>query len=112
VWNVRGFSGFSIRVNVLHPRVRKRFTPAHELAHFLRHRSRFSNRLIDDTMYRSGLGNTVEAEANRLAADLLMPARLVGEFRSAGTNSPEELAKRFEVSVEALNLRLGLPRSE
>lgn len=68
-----GFSGYTIVVNSAHPRVRKRFTVAHELGHFLRHRNRISNRLIDDKMYRSRLGNTKEAEANKLAADLLMP---------------------------------------
>jgi hypothetical protein len=103
-----GFSGYSIRVNASDPPVRKRFTAAHELAHFLRHRNRFTNRLIDDRMYRSGLGSGVEAEANRLAADLLMPRRLVRQFRLAGITSPKELAKMFNVSVEAIKLRIGL----
>jgi hypothetical protein len=103
-----GFSGYSIRVNASDPPVRKRFTAAHELAHFLRHRNRFTNRLIDDRMYRSGLGSGVEAEANRLAADLLMPRRLLRQFRLAGITSPKELAKMFNVSVEAIKLRIGI----
>jgi hypothetical protein len=103
-----GFSGYCIRVNADHPQVRKRFTVAHELAHFLRHRDRFTNRLVDDRMYRSGLGKTVEAEANRLAADLLMPRTLLSEFRGAGINTPEELAAKFDVSLEAMRLRLGI----
>jgi IrrE N-terminal-like domain len=64
----RGSSGYTIRVNAAHPLVRRRFTVAHELAHFLRHRNRISNRLVDDQMYRSHLGKTVEAEAEQLAA--------------------------------------------
>jgi hypothetical protein len=104
-----GFSGYSIRVNAADPPVRKRFTAAHELAHFLRHRNRFTNRLIDDKMYRSGLGSGVEAEANRLAADLLMPSRLIRQFVLAGIKSPEELANRFNVSVRAMRLRIGKP---
>jgi hypothetical protein len=101
-----GFSGYTILVNSAHPRVRKRFTVAHELGHFLRHRDRISNRLIDDKMYRSRLGNTKEAEANKLAADLLMPGRLIEQLRSEGVKNVEDLAKRFEVSLEAMKLRI------
>lgn len=103
-----GFSGYSIRVNASDPPVRKRFTAAHELAHFLLHRNRFTNRLIDDKMYRSGLGTGVESEANRLAADLLMPGKLIRQFKASGITSPEELAKIFNVSIEAIKLRLGI----
>jgi hypothetical protein len=102
-----GFSGYSILVNSADPRIRKRFTVAHELGHFLRHRNRISNRLVDDRMYRSRLDHTREAEANRLAADLLMPRRLIGQFRRSGVVSVEELASRFEVSVDAMEIRLG-----
>jgi Zn-dependent peptidase ImmA (M78 family) len=102
-----GFSGYCIVVNSAHSKVRKRFTVAHELGHFLRHRNRISNRLVDDTMYRSALGTTKETEANQLAADLLMPRRLIAELRLAGIKTVEELASRFEVSVEAMKNRLG-----
>jgi Zn-dependent peptidase ImmA (M78 family) len=102
-----GFSGYCILVNAAHPNVRKRFTIAHELGHFLRHRDRITNRLIDDKMYRSVLGTTKEKEANQLAADLLMPRKLVGELRAAGINTHEELALKFNVSVEVVRRRLG-----
>ena len=97
-----GFSGYSIRVNVADPTVRKRFTVAHELAHFLIHRNRFSNRLVEDRMYRSGLGSGVEAEANRLAADLLMPRRIIRRLIADGIESPEQMAKIFNVSLGAM----------
>jgi hypothetical protein len=103
-----GFSGYSIVVNATHPPVRKRFTAAHEVAHFLLHRDRITNRLRDDKMYRSSLGTTKEKEANDLAADLLMPRRLMGQFRTAGIREPKELAGRFRVSVEAMRIRLGI----
>ena len=105
-----GFSGYSILVNSTDSRVRKRFTLAHELSHFLRHRNRIINRLVDDRMYRSSLGDTREAEANQLAADLLMPRRLIGQFRQSGLTNVKELASRFEVSVEAMEIRLGRGR--
>jgi hypothetical protein len=102
-----GFSGFCIVVNAAHPKVRKRFTVAHELGHFLMHRDRITNRLIDDRMYRSRLDSTKETEANQRAADLLMPRKLIGELRLAGIKSVEELASRFEVSTQAMKNRLG-----
>jgi hypothetical protein len=103
-----GASGYSIRVNASHAFVRRRFTVAHELAHFLRHRNRIENRLVDDRMYRSRLGNTVEGEAQRLAADLLMPRELIRQFRARGIDSPEELATKFNVSLQAMRIRLGI----
>lgn len=105
-----GFSGYSILVNESHPRVRQRYTIGHELAHFLRHRDRIRNRLVDDRMYRSGLGETVEREADALAADLLMPRRMIGVLRAQGVSRAEELANRFDVSLEAMERRLSIRR--
>jgi IrrE N-terminal-like domain len=101
-----GFSGYSIRVNAADSPARKRFTAAHELAHFLIHRDRFTNRMIEDKMYRSGLGSSVEAEANRLAADLLMPRRVIRQLIADGIRSPEQMAKIFNVSLQSMQLRL------
>jgi Zn-dependent peptidase ImmA (M78 family) len=58
-------------------------------------------------MYRSGHGTTAENEADDLAADLLMPRRVIGELRKAGVNDVRELAAKFDVSVEAMRQRLG-----
>jgi hypothetical protein len=103
-----GFAGFSILVNAQHPRVRRRFTVAHEIAHFLLHRDRIGNRLIDDRMYRSKLGQGREADANRLAGNLLMPAKLLTKFHVEGIRNHEVLAAKFDVSVAALKRRLGI----
>jgi len=105
-----GFSGYSIRINTNDPHVRQRYTVGHETAHFLLHRDRVQNRLRDDRMYRSGLGTTKEKEADALAADLLMPKRIIGELRKSGINSAEELAAKFDVSVMAMKRRLGIRR--
>jgi Zn-dependent peptidase ImmA (M78 family) len=61
-------------------------------------------------MYRSGHGTTAEKEADALAADLLMPRRVIGEFRKAGINNVRELAAKFDVSVQAMQRRLRLSR--
>jgi hypothetical protein len=106
-----GFSGYSIRINTNDPHVRQRYTIGHETAHFLLHRDRVQNRLRDDRMYRSGLGTTREKEADALAADLLMPRRIIGELRKSGINNAEELAAKFDVSVMAMKRRLGIRRT-
>ena len=79
-----GPSGYTIRVNASDSPRQKRLTVAHEIAHFLRHRDRIRNKLVDDRMYRSRLGSTREREAEELAFDLLMPRALIGNLRSVG----------------------------
>ena len=105
-----GSSGFSILVNASESHSRKRFTVAHELAHFLLHRRRLEmGELADDTMYRSGLTTQQEAEANKLAAQLLMPRDLIKELKRSGVRDVESLANRLQVSVPAMKVRLGIP---
>ena len=103
-----GPSGYTIRVNASDSRREKRLTVAHEIAHFLRHRHRISNRLVDDRMYRSRLGSTKEREAEELAFDLLMPRALIGDLRSSGMSDPLQLAERFDVPLNVMKKRLGI----
>ncbi len=103
-----GAEGYSILVNAAEPFVRKRFTVAHEVAHFLLHRDRVGAELSDDTWYRSGLSDWDEVEANRMAADILMPMRLIREYISRGFTQVEPLADLFAVSREAMRIRLGI----
>src|SRR3546814_3235070 len=63
-----GESGFAIYVNGSHPRVRRRFSIAHEIAHFALHRNLIGDGVTDDAMYRSNLSSAVEVQANRMAA--------------------------------------------
>jgi Zn-dependent peptidase ImmA (M78 family) len=105
-----GSSGFSIVVNARESSTRKRFTVAHELAHFLLHRRQLERgQLVDDTMYRSDLTNAEEAEANKLAAEILMPRPLIKELVRSGLKDPESLAERLGVSIPAIKVRLGIP---
>lgn len=105
-----GPSGFSISVNASEGILRKRFTVAHEIAHFILHRKQLDNgALIDDTMYRSGLSTAEEAQANKLAADILMPYSLIQSLAAAGINDVESLANRLQVSPTAMKIRLGIP---
>jgi IrrE N-terminal-like domain len=101
-----GPSGFSILINSDDALHRQKFTLAHELAHFILHRDLIESRIVDDTMYRSDLGSAYETQANQLAADILMPIRLVKKCRELYPD-PKDLAYLFEVSEQAMKIRLS-----
>lgn len=104
-----GSSGYSIVANASEPFVRRRFTIAHELSHFLLHRHQSSDPISDDVYYRSGLSNAMEYQANQLAADILMPMELVSRLINSGMRDVESLASTLQVSVAAMKIRLGIP---
>ena len=100
---------YEIFVNGQHPLVRRRFTIAHELAHFILHRDEIGNGITDDVLYRSGLSNKMEKEANQLAADILMPWKLLDPILDSGESDIRELADMFKVSPSTMSIRLGVP---
>lgn len=102
--------GFDIFVNQDHPEVRRRFTIAHEIAHVLLHPHLIGDGITDDALLRSGLSNAVEAQANRFAADILMPRDKLNEYIRAGTTSVAQLARIFNVSEQSMAIRLGVPQ--
>lgn len=109
-----GTSGFIIRINRYEAEVRQRFTAAHELAHFLLHKDKIKSGIVDSVLYRSNLSSALEAEANRLAADILMPPDLVTNcLNGLPTHLISEsvvidLAASFRVSKAAMGFRLGI----
>lgn len=103
-----GESGYAIFVNASHSERRRRFTIAHEIAHFVLHEELIGDGLYDDALYRSGLSGPEEIDANKLAADILMPRRVIDEFAFA-SNDVETLAHQFNVSEQAMAVRLGIP---
>lgn len=106
-----------IGVNKDHHPHRQRFTIAHEIGHFLLHRS--SDRVFIDAapvFFRdentSSGRDPQEIEANQFAAELLMPER---ELRALVSVQPidvfddagvRRLATHFGVSAQALTIRL------
>jgi IrrE N-terminal-like domain len=104
-----GSSGYSIVVNTKEGLRRKRFTIAHETAHYLLHRGAMGASIVDDTLYRSKLSNALEVQANRLAADILMPYPLIDEAMQGGTRDVQDLANLFKVSPAAMAIRLNIP---
>lgn len=105
-----------IGVNSAHPRVRQRFTIAHELGHAVLHDAEGVH--LDRTfMFRNRVSSMAidakERDANAFAAELLMPESEVLEAVEADgldiTDDREiaRAARRFGVSVQALTFRLA-----
>lgn len=102
-----------IEVNVDKPHVRQRFTIAHEIGHWvLRHRDRmyeideaptgiYDNRDDSEVDLEEKSRPPTEREANRFAAELLMPAEWMKKsWREL--NDPDKLAELYDVSREAM----------
>jgi predicted transcriptional regulator len=102
-----GSTGFAISINSTDPPNRQRFTFAHELAHFILHRDLIETGVVDNAMYRSNLSDYYEVQANRLAADILMPVPLVRHFLAREGGNVQKLASLFGVSPQAMQIRLN-----
>jgi Zn-dependent peptidase ImmA (M78 family) len=108
---------FRVVVNSNEGPQRRRFTAAHELAHYLMHRDLLAeagkmNRHIDclfgsDACHDkpSPLRSRHEVQANRLAARIIMPASRIRHHFEQGENAAA-LAQRFGVSPAAMEIRL------
>jgi Zn-dependent peptidase ImmA (M78 family) len=106
-----------IGVNSLHHPNRQRFTIAHEIGHYMLHD--FDEVHVDKSVVRlrseaSSAGtDKEEVEANRFAAELLMPKEfLEPELSRFALNDlfdergMQQLARHFQVSVQAMSNRL------
>lgn len=111
-----------IAVNETDPPARQKFTIAHEIGHYLLHKS--ENIMIDTEQvhFRDENSSTAtslkEIQANQFAAELLMPNYLLIEdlktYINAGKNIladlegiSSELSERYGVSREAMTIRIG-----
>lgn len=116
VSNGKGAIGY----NPGHPLVRRRFTIAHELGHFVLHKDKplFVDEISRFTvMKRDGRSATGddhrEREANAFAASILMPKHILErEFYECWFNLTDEdalrtLASKFQVSMQAMSIRLA-----
>ena len=108
---------FVITLNETDPFTRQRFTLAHELGHYMLHRDLVGSGVDDDCAYRSTqigkyhntmIGPAEETEANKFAANLLMPKDLVNSERGKSGATVQSLAKLFQVSEHAMSIRLGV----
>lgn len=106
-----------IGVNSTHHPNRQRFTIAHEIGHVLLHKG---TEVHIDRTYRVNMRNDIssqavdrdEIEANRFAAALLMPEHMLiddlqdMEIDSENGDNVGALANKYEVSLQAMTLRL------
>lgn len=100
---------YVISINAAHPNHRRRFTIAHELAHFILHRNLIGDGITDDRLYRSRLSYKNEVEANELAMDILMPWQLLSPLLQNDRINVTELADLFDVSPSVMSTRLHIP---
>jgi Zn-dependent peptidase ImmA (M78 family) len=114
----RGQEQSVIGVNSSHSKTRRRFTIAHEIGHLLLHSDEDFH--VDEKFpvwFRTGTASLAiddrEIEANQFAAELLMPSELLQQEvqkLSSGLDVDEAiaiLAERFEVSPQAMTIRLS-----
>lgn len=103
---------YIIRINRHEAPRRQRFTLAHEIGHLLLHKDFIGDGIVDDALYRSRLSNNLEFEANRMAADLLMPRSEVEKLSKLEDEDDQAFIDRvsdyFAVSPQAAQIRLGL----
>lgn len=126
---------FFIAVNKNHSPVRQRYSVAHEIGHYILHSDRtpllsplrlpaFEEAVFFRGAHSSRGTDKYEIEANRFAAELLMPTDAIAEIgtkikrrlRKEGNFSMEshagqfidEMARAFNVSSLAMTIRLGL----
>lgn len=93
---------------------RRRFTMAHELGHWFYHAHLMGDGIDDSRAYRSTpdgrffnarIGPSEETDANRFAASIIMPTDLIREWWEK-LQDPAEMAKTFQVSTKAMEIRL------
>ena len=105
-------SAWSITVSAGEPKTRQRFTLTHEFKHVL------DNRFID-LLYPDFYGMNSPERAERVcdyfAGCLLVPKRWLREVWTSGVQSPVAIARIFDVSTAAIEVRLsqtGLVRGQ
>lgn len=92
-------------------RGRERFSIGHELGHWLLHRGRSFRCRVDDPDQNLASDRTLEQQADRFAAHVLMPALLfqpaVKALGHPGFRQLDDLAGHFETSLLATCIRLA-----
>ena len=107
-----------IGVNDYHPQTRQNFTIAHELGHFLLHQNEVlrvdhaAHAKFRNSLSSKGI-NAEEVEANLFAAEILMPQQFISADLENSSivdilddDFINQLAKRYDVSTQALLIRL------
>ena len=102
---IRG-NRYEIAINANHSRERRKFTMAHEYAHYQIHRNNkdvFSEG--EAILFRNSERNMYEHQANRFAADILMPEDRFNQLFNSKKGDILEIANAFGVSESAIKFR-------
>lgn len=97
-----------IGVNQNDPEVRRRFSLAHELGHYLNgHENYTHERVVTDPAKRYLDPHfRQEEEADEFAAELLMPEFMIKDDAMVKHMSIPDLAKKYQVSEQAMTIQL------
>ena len=99
----------AIGVNKNHPTVRQRFSIAHELGHFVSGHEDFNHENVAHIEREKKYLNRfhrMEEEADEFAAELLMPDFILKQDYAELKGDIELLAKKYEVSQQAMTIQL------
>ena len=102
---VLGTGNFAIKLSPLTSPLRDNFTIAHELGHYILHYPHDDPPGEAVEYHRFGSGS-LEREANRFAAALLMPQELFLEARKRFDDNVYRIAGHFGVSPNAADVRM------
>lgn len=97
---------YLISINSRHSATRQRFSMAHEYVHFQFHRDQIEQMPEGEKiLYRSEERNRVEYQANRVAAEILMPESIFVEKAREINGDIVRLSEIFKVSTLAIRYR-------
>jgi len=105
---------YLIKVNRHENKYRQRFTVAHEIGHALLHGEYIGEGIIDSVLYRSNVSDAIEAQANQIAADILMPRKTLNTWikqhypNGVRDSDLPNVSRYIRVSKVALKIRLGM----
>jgi len=106
---------YEIYFNENEKKTRNRFSIAHEIAHYILHKSKIIEFGVVGRENLCSLSSSEELEADKLAAEILMPCSCVNEFMEHNEITRDvkieldmikKVAKEFETSLLATIMRL------
>jgi Zn-dependent peptidase ImmA (M78 family) len=98
---VKGQNITVLGINPTHSQVRRRFTIAHEIGHYLLGHD--IRDVLEENLERPP---NLEREANMFAGELLMPKEFLKKDIKTGITKVPDLAKKYNVSEQAMTIRL------
>ena len=96
----------NIIINKTHPLTKQRFSISHEIGHFVNGHFLKSNYSMDTSFDYKNPQHQQEKEADLFASEILMPKHFL--TRDAFSNTRDNLSKLYQVSQEAMNIRLSV----